>query len=82
MTRTVSIGIRAMALSAVTAVLITGCGGANTTAPTPPSGQITQSTIADLESFYDQQIQWRNCGGADCTTFEVPLDYNDPQVTG
>lgn len=79
MTRSAPIGIRAIAFGAVTVLLVTGCGGTNATAPSPPSVQSTQSAIPDLESFYDQQIEWRNCGEADCTTFEVPLDYQNPQ---
>ncbi len=36
------------------------------------------STAPDLSPFYDQQVTWKNCGGADCATFEVPVDYADP----
>ncbi len=81
MTRSVPIGIRALALGAVVAALITACSSTNTTAPSRLATQSTQTTQNEsgLESFYTQQIDWRNCGDADCTTFEVPLDYQDPQ---
>src|SRR5690606_30508884 len=35
----------------------------------------------DLARFYQQRLQWRACGnveGHQCTTLEVPLDYDDP----
>ncbi len=78
MTRSMPIGIRGLAVGAVAALLIAGCSSTNTTAPSAPPNQST-STQAGLEFFYNQQIDWRNCGDADCTTFEVPLNYQDPQ---
>ncbi len=78
MTRSMPIGIRGLAVGAVAALLIAGCSSTNTTAPSASPNQST-STQAGLEFFYNQQIDWRNCGDADCTTFEVPLDYQDPQ---
>ncbi len=78
MTRSMPIGIRGLAVGAVAALLIAGCSSTNTTAPSALPNQST-STQAGLEFFYNQQIDWRNCGDADCTTFEVPLDYQDPQ---
>ena len=32
----------------------------------------------DLQAFYDQKIEWTNCGNADCGTLTVPLDYTQP----
>jgi len=74
-------GIRAIALVAVAAALISGCSGTTAMPPTAPALQSSQSesTSGELAEFYSQQVDWRNCGDADCTTFEVPLDYNDPQ---
>ena len=60
------------------AALISGCSGTTATPPTAQSSQLT-STVSELSDFYNQRVDWRNCGDADCTTFEVPLDYNDPQ---
>lgn len=79
MTRSLPVGLRAIALGAVTAALMTACASTNATAPSLPESQSTQTTTPDLQVFYDQEIQWRDCGDADCTTFEVPLDYRDPQ---
>ena len=45
-------------------------------APTPgPNGDQVPS---DLSTFYNQQLDWRNCGDADCAKVVVPLDYADP----
>ena len=79
MTRSMTVGIRVIALGALTAALITGCGGTNATSPSAPKSQSTSSPSPDLEVFYNQELQWRDCGDADCTTFEVPLDYQDPE---
>jgi pimeloyl-ACP methyl ester carboxylesterase len=79
MTRSLPVGMRAIAIGAVTAALMTGCASTNATAPSSLANQSTQTTTPDLEDFYNQEIQWRDCGDADCTTFEVPLDYQDPQ---
>ena len=75
------IGIGNLAFGALAVLLIAGCSSTNATAPSPPPQQPGQSasTQAGLEVFYGQQVDWRNCGDADCTTFEVPLDYQDPQ---
>lgn len=32
----------------------------------------------DLQTFYDQEIDWASCGANECATLEVPLDYGDP----
>jgi pimeloyl-ACP methyl ester carboxylesterase len=79
MTRSLPVGIRAIALGALAAALMAGCASTNATAPSAPVTQSTPSAIPDLEVFYNQEIQWRDCGDADCTTFEVPLDYQDPK---
>jgi len=75
------IGIGNLAFGALAVLFIAGCSSTNATAPSPPPQQPGQSasTQAGLEVFYGQQVDWRNCGDADCTTFEVPLDYQDPQ---
>lgn len=31
-----------------------------------------------LAPYYDQTLDWRECGGAECTKVSVPLDYDDP----
>ncbi|WP_067438566.1 alpha/beta hydrolase [Nocardioides jensenii] len=33
---------------------------------------------AALQSFYDQRVDWSDCGNRKCATIDVPLDYADP----
>ncbi len=33
---------------------------------------------AALARFYEQDLQWRGCGGNRCTRLTVPLDYDEP----
>ncbi len=60
----------------VTVLTVVSCASPEATPPSAPSS--TTITPASLADFYSQDVDWRNCGNADCTTFEVPLDYNDP----
>ncbi len=32
----------------------------------------------ELARFYEQDLDWRNCGANQCSRLEVPLDYSDP----
>ncbi len=57
-------------------VVLAGCAAPS---PTPPAAPTVAETIpADVSAFYSQDLEWRNCGNADCTTFVVPRDYSDP----
>ena len=78
---------------ALAGLLLAGCApsGPEATPPTRPAAP-TESTSpgpdaesiapsapdADLSRFYEQEIDWRNCGTAECGTLEAPLDYRDP----
>ncbi|QBI56099.1 Carboxylesterase A precursor [Streptomonospora litoralis] len=64
-------GAAALALVAAAA----GCSGTGGGAP----GGAGAADDA-LAEFYGQDIDWRDCGdeGAECGTFEVPLDYTRP----
>ena len=56
---------------------LTACSSApEAIAPSP--GTIAEQIPTDLSAFYDQQLDWRNCGNADCAKVLVPLDYADP----
>lgn len=52
----------------------------STDPPTGSSSPAPSPASADLSRFYGQQIDWRNCGTAECGTFEAPLDYADPDA--
>jgi pimeloyl-ACP methyl ester carboxylesterase len=42
------------------------------------SPSASPSSSADLSTFYDQKVEWHNCGNADCATMIVPVDYTQP----
>lgn len=61
--------------------------GAPTSKPTGPStpgdkpAEMPSDVAKGLQPFYEQQLQWRDCGavsGQQCTTLQVPLDYDQP----
>lgn len=74
-------GYQPIAITALVtgALLLTGCASTPEAVPITPVNTDSQDVVPpDLSAFYGQDIDWRNCGDADCTTFEVPLDYSDP----
>lgn len=60
-------------------LLVAACSSTPSITPTPPAtnGSATQ-VPADLQTFYDQDVTWVNCGDAECTKIDVPRDYADP----
>lgn len=64
--------------------LVSGCQGAPDATPPPvPDSSPTQEAAEEdevdlLARFYDQELDWRECGGAECTKILVPMDYDDP----
>jgi pimeloyl-ACP methyl ester carboxylesterase len=68
--------------------LATGCSGADdpeADAPSPePTAATEQSSPApdsdrsSVAAFHDQSIAWKECGGYECGSVEVPMDYADP----
>lgn len=71
-----------LAGTAIAAVALAGCS--STPEPTPPATPEPIQTNAEpgdpLASFYEQELNWRNCGNAECARVEVPLDYQDPEA--
>ena len=69
-------------LGVVGFVLLAGCSSSPTpTPPPPPTSAPDQSTAVDpLDEFYEQDLEWRNCGNAECARIQVPLDYQDPSA--
>ncbi|WP_446666123.1 alpha/beta hydrolase [Flexivirga sp. B27] len=77
--------------AAALALVLTGCsdgsGGGASAKPTQgdaQSGVSSESTSAaagtpaDLSKFYDQKLDWSDCGDAKCADLTVPVDYADP----
>jgi len=48
-------------------------------APRPlPSPSVSVPAPAGLEQYYEQDVNWTDCGAAQCATIQVPLDYEAP----
>ncbi len=64
----------------VPVVLLNGCGLlASDGDVVPPAPRPSASLAAGpLVKYYGQEVEWKNCGIADCATIVVPLDYTDP----
>ncbi len=59
-------------MSAVLALLAAGCTGG-------PEAEGSGGPEEALAEFYQQDLVWEECGGDfECATYEVPLDYDDP----
>ena len=44
------------------------------------SADAREAPSADLQAFYDQEIDWSSCeGDHECATLTVPVDYADPE---
>ena len=52
-------------------------GGGDRSSTTEPSGGTTTS-VAGPDGFVPEPIEWDDCGGVECATLAVPLDYADP----
>lgn len=68
-----------IAIAVAAVVLLAGCSsGPEAVPPSAPEGAPSPATDS-LARFYEQQPDWRDCGEAECTKVEVPLDYDDPE---
>lgn len=45
----------------------------------PADDGATEPPSPELARFYSQELQWGSCGGNECATLEVPIDYGDPE---
>jgi pimeloyl-ACP methyl ester carboxylesterase len=76
----------AAAYTALAVLALAGCSGggdADGSQKSTPSASGTagpsDGVPADLAKFYTQKPRWSGCGGDyECTTVQVPLDYEDP----
>lgn len=80
-------GLALLVAVTVGALLVRG-GQASTTEPSAAPNEIPTPSAptvpggagqAALATFYDQQLDWRSCGGGlQCATLRVPVDYQRP----
>lgn len=69
------------ALAAVALSMTTLSGCAMTSVAPVPLPSHTQPAIPDgLADFYNQEIVWSGCGGGECATIRVPMDYDNPSA--
>lgn len=66
----------AVAVGLVLSACTGGSDGPPATAGDSPSR--TQAVSPDLAPYYNQEIDWRDCGSFQCGSIKVPLDYQDP----
>ncbi|HHT41702.1 MAG TPA: alpha/beta hydrolase [Actinomyces sp.] len=82
--------LKVLALGSVSALLLTACGNAQT----PEAEETFEAPEPQLQTFYDQRVEWRSCASNQdvlrvteerakerrfkCATVRVPLDYADP----
>lgn len=68
-----------LAAGVSSALALSACSQGPDPVPLPTPSETMTTTQADpLAAFYDQELQWRDCGGADCAKVTVPLDYDAP----
>ena len=53
--------------------------GPQATPPSPSGTAPVPERPSELARFYDQKLDWRDCGGNECARLRVPLDYADPE---
>lgn len=70
--------------SALVATLASGCSeitdrlpGRSTATPTAPLAAVPEGQD-DLAPFYEQELDWIDCGPGECAELTVPLSYDDP----
>lgn len=49
-----------------------------TTAEETDAGDGGDSTFSDIEDYYEQSVEWSDCGSYECGTLTVPVDYAEP----
>ena len=66
-------------LAGATTLALAACGSASSVEVAPiPVPSVSSAPAPSLDAFYGQEVTWKNCGDADCTTVKVPLDYANP----
>jgi pimeloyl-ACP methyl ester carboxylesterase len=71
-----------LAAAAIALSSLAACTASASTAvanETTASSAVAGGVPADLLPFYTQQVSWSNCGGFQCASISVPMNYADPQ---
>ncbi|WP_369778175.1 alpha/beta hydrolase [Streptomyces sp. R33] len=70
-----------LALAALAATALAGCGPAGDDARPPASGaeSVDPAGQHELQGFYRQKLSWTRCGELQCATLTVPMDYAHPE---
>ena len=61
------------------ALALAGCTSPKNQSDASERPPITHDVPAELSRFYEQQVEWTECGDLECATVEVPLDWEDPE---
>lgn len=60
---------------------MSACGALTSPEVSPvPTPTQTIEPSSDLTAYYEQIPDWRDCGGAECTYIDVPMDYANPDA--
>ncbi|GLV98432.1 alpha/beta hydrolase [Streptomyces lavendulae] len=70
-----------LALAALGATALAGCGPAGDGARPPGKGAVSVEPAGrpELQGFYRQKLSWKRCGELRCATLTVPMDYAHPE---
>ena len=69
--------IRFLGLIVVAGLALAACTSAQTPETESPAGP---APAAELAAYYNQTLDWKACGSAECATLLVPKDYADPEL--
>jgi pimeloyl-ACP methyl ester carboxylesterase len=75
--RMLAVGLVGVVLG-VGLTMVVRAGGSDDRPPAAPEPGSREAPSNDLTSFYEQELDWEDCGRNDCAGLTVPLDYGDP----
>ncbi|TWE09970.1 alpha/beta hydrolase family protein [Rudaeicoccus suwonensis] len=71
-----------LAAAVALGIAVSGCSSSSSSSATSVAPSASASAVAGtpaaLAKFYDQHIDWKNCGDVQCAKLTVPVDYSDP----
>lgn len=69
---------RAAAVLTAAALALAGCTASKHQSDPTTRPPVTTDVPTELARYYEQTLDWTTCGTFECTTVEVPLDWDDP----